>query len=75
MGKTLIGKRVSVTIGGKPNNQSDPDTIIGEDTQVHVSDDELKNYDTIIGVQSQITVGGTTNCFASDGIGVFLKTC
>ena len=57
MTKKLIGKRVRVQIGGTPPQDDNEDTIIGEDTTVHVPNDELHKYGKIIGEEVTLTVG------------------
>ena len=57
MSKKLIGKRVRLHIGNKPPEDDDPDTIIGEDTTVHVTPDELHKYDKIVGEEVTLMIG------------------
>ena len=57
MSKNLIGKRVRVQIGGEPSKDDDPNTVIGQDTYVHVPEKELHKYDKIVGEEVTLKVG------------------
>ncbi len=56
-GKTFIGKKVTVSIGGEPP-KANPNEIVGESTSVHIPTSEIGKYDSIIGVESTVIVGG-----------------
>lgn len=55
--KTLIGKKITVSIGGNPPLK-DPNEIIGSETVLHVSEEELSEYDNIVGEEVVVSVGG-----------------
>lgn len=55
-GKTIIGKKVVVKIGGKPPKDN-PNEIVGDSTIVHVSDDEVGKHKKIVGVESKVIIG------------------
>lgn len=56
MVKKFIGKRVRLVLGGDvPVDQ--PDTIIGQDTTVHVPSGDLHKYDKIVGEEVSLRIG------------------
>ncbi len=56
MAKKLIGKRVRLVLGGDIP-ADDPDTVIGQDTTVHVPSNELHKYEKIVGEEVSLRVG------------------
>ena len=54
--KILIGRKTVVSICGEPP-KSNPNEIVGTETIVHVSENELGNYDRIIGEASILYIG------------------
>lgn len=53
---TLIGKKITVSIGGTPPKK-DPDEIIGSETSIHLSEEEARKYDCIVGEQITLNIG------------------
>ena len=53
---TLIGKKITVSIGGTPP-EKDPDEIIGSETLIHLSEDKARKYDQIVGEQVTLSIG------------------
>lgn len=56
MAKNFIGKRVRLVLGGDIP-ADDPDTVIGQDTTVHVPSNDLNKYDKIVGEEVSLRVG------------------
>lgn len=54
--KSIIGKKTVVSIGSEPP-KDDPDEIVGESTVLHVTPEEAKKYDRIVGVESKVIIG------------------
>ncbi len=65
MGKEFIGKRVRLQIGGEPT-KDDKNKVIGQDTNVYVSANDLKNYDSIIGEKVELVIGGDVDKVVND---------
>jgi len=56
MAKKIIGKRITLQIGGEPP-KNDDDAIVGQDVTVHVPEKDLGKYDHIVGEQVELRIG------------------
>ncbi len=64
MGKKLIGKRVRVQVGGEPPPPDD--AIVGEDISVHVPEEDVEKYSSIIGEKVELVAGGEVDSVVRD---------
>lgn len=56
--RSIIGRKVTVSIGGEPP-KSNPNEIVGTETIVHVSENEVGNCDRIVGEETILCIGST----------------
>jgi predicted nucleic acid-binding Zn ribbon protein len=57
MAKKIIGKRITLQIGGEPPKKDD-DAIVGQDVTVHVPEKDLGKYNHIVGEQVELRIVG-----------------
>ena len=52
----IIGKKTVVKVGGKPPKKK-KDEVVGSETIVHVSEDQIKNGQNIVGEKTEVKLG------------------
>ena len=63
--KTLIGKKITVSIGGAERQLHDQNLIVGEDIYLNVKESDLSEYSSITGESIEVTINNSSDTIVS----------